>query len=162
MHGLEEMERRIGVLERRQKHWKQAGLLLGAAALTAIGLGQSRPAEQVIRASRFAVVDAEGKERAWLALEDGSPTLVLTNSQGKAVLRCDVPAIPDKAAFYLIDPVERSGMELAMTMNGPVIHLTDASGVRARLATNELNAPLVAVYDEKGRLKFDVTSKAKP
>jgi hypothetical protein len=28
-----------------------------------------------------------------------------------------------------------------------------------RLATNELNAPLAAVYDEEGKLLFQVTAK---
>lgn len=29
-----------------------------------------------------------------------------------------------------------------MTMNGPVLHFTDKTGTRVRLAANELNAPL--------------------
>jgi hypothetical protein len=46
-----------------------------------------------------------------------------------------------------------------MTQNGPVIHLNDRRGNRVRLATNELNAPLAAVYDEEGKLLFQVTAK---
>ena len=35
-----------------------------------------------------------------------------------------------------------------MTMNGPVLHFNDRTGTRVRLAANELNAPLAAIYDE--------------
>ena len=46
-----------------------------------------------------------------------------------------------------------------MTQNGPVIHLNDRAGNRLRLATNELNAPLAAVYDEGGKVLFQVSAK---
>ena len=50
-----------------------------------------------------------------------------------------------------------------MTQTGPVLHLSDLQGVRARLATNELNAPLFAVYDDAGRGLFEVSkSGVKP
>jgi hypothetical protein len=38
------------------------------------------------------------------------------------------------------------------------VHLSDKSGPRVRLATNELNAPLVAVYDEKAKVLFQVSA----
>ena len=46
-----------------------------------------------------------------------------------------------------------------MTQTGPVLHFNDRTGNRIRLATNELNAPLAAVYDAEGKKVFEVTGK---
>ena len=46
-----------------------------------------------------------------------------------------------------------------MNINGPVLHFTDKTGTRVRLAANELNAPLAAIYDEYGEQLFKVSAK---
>jgi len=93
------------------------------------------------------------------AMENGGPAFVLTDSKGKGVIRLQVPKVPDKAALYLSDPTESTDAELAMTQTGPVLHFNDRVGNRIRLATNELNAPLAAVYDAEGKKVFEVTGK---
>ncbi|MEX2120270.1 MAG: hypothetical protein WD847_11805 [Pirellulales bacterium] len=149
------LEQRLDKLERRQRYLVTAALVLGTLAGV---LGPSRPDEPgEVKAKRFVVVDSKGAERAALGIEDGAPSLVLYNSAGRGVVRCEVPAVPDKPALYLVDP-EQGTLELALTMNGPVVHLSDKTGPRVRLATNELNAPLVAVYDEKAKVLFQVSA----
>jgi hypothetical protein len=70
-----------------------------------------------------------------------------------------VPKIPDNPSLYLSDPRESARVELAMTMNGPVLHFTDKNGTRVRLAASELNAPLAVIYDEEGKRLFKVSAK---
>lgn len=74
-------------------------------------------------------------------------------------MRLQVPKFPDKPSLYLGDPSQSAKVELAMTMNGPVLHFTDKTGTRVRLAANELNAPLAAIYDEEGEQLFKVSAK---
>jgi hypothetical protein len=155
-----DLESRIELLERQNRRMKRLGL----AALMIVGIlacmGQSKPQPAgTLTAEKFVVVDAKGQARATLGMQDGSPQFTLTNSRGQNAVLIEVPATPDKPAIYLRDPQESAMLELAMTMNGPVIHLTDKSGVRARLATNELNAPLVGVYSAVGHELFIVTDK---
>ena len=42
-----------------------------------------------------------------------------------------------------------------------MLHLSDPGKLRARVATNELNAPLVGIYDDAGKTLFEV-SASKP
>ena len=158
---MTDLQHRLEVLERKQRR-TQRGLLASVVALgLVVTLGQAAPkkAPKTIRASQFMVVDGKGRTRASLGMSGGGPELVLMNSRGRGLFQVRVPKIPEKAALYMHDPKSRSGMELAMTTNGPVLHFTDKQGTRLRLATNELNAPLAAVYDAKGKLLFKVSAK---
>ncbi len=85
--------------------------------------------------------------------------MVLEDTGGRGVVQLQVPKFPNKPSLYLRDPSESSRVELAMTMNGPVLHFTDRTGTRVRLAANELNAPLAAIYDEQGEPLFKVSAK---
>lgn len=139
-------------------------IVIGTAVIhVALLLGQAQPAQKdvpgEIKGTKFTLVDEQGNARATIAMENGGPAIVLTDSRGKGVIRLQVPKVPDKAGIYLIDPVESTDAELAMTMNGPVLHFNDKAGNRIRLATNELNAPLAAVYDAEGKKVFEVTGK---
>lgn len=156
-----ELRQRIEQLERKQRQ-TQRGLTLSLITLALfVTLGQAAPKKptKTVKATQFVVVDAKGRQRAVLGMSGGGPELVLNNSQGRALLQMRIPKIPEKAALYLRDPKSQSSVELAMTTNGPVLHFSDKQGTRVRLATNELNAPLTAVYDAKGKLVFKVTAK---
>ena len=122
-------------------------------------MGQAKPEPSEVKAGKFVLVDEKGTSRATLAIEAGGPSLVLTDARGRGAIRLSVPKVPDKGTLYLSDGEAGADLELAMTQNGPVIHLNDKRGNRVRLATNELNAPLAAVYDEEGKVLFQVTAK---
>ena len=150
---------RLSRLERDSRRWRSAALLLAIALGLCLFLGQAKPQPGEVKATKFTLVDEQGMSRGTLAMENGGPALVLTDSRGKGVIRLQVPKVPDKAAFYLTDPTESTDAELAMTQTGPVLHFNDRIGNRIRLATNELNAPLAAVYDAEGKKVFEVTGK---
>jgi hypothetical protein len=128
-------------------------------AVLVLCMGQARPQSDSVQAKKFVVVDENGKERAAFGMASGGPELVMLDSSDRTALQMQVPKVPDKAAIYLRDPELRADLELAMTMNGAVVHLNDKSGNRVRLATNELNAPLAAVYDGEGKLLFKISAE---
>ena len=144
--------------QNRMLRWLNLAWLL--AIMLIVGLGQSRrPQADEMRAQRFVVVDENGKQRAVLGMASGGPELAMMDTSDRVALQLQVPKVPDKGAIYLNDPELSAGLELAMTMNGPVLHLNDRSGNRVRLATNELNAPLVAVHDAEGNLLFKISAE---
>ncbi len=146
-------------LDRESHRWRTLALFMAVGLGLCLFLGQARPQVTEIKAAKFTLVDEQGAPRGTLAMENGGPVLVLTDSKGKGVIRLQVPKVPDKAAMYLSDPTESTDAELAMTQTGPVLHFNDRAGNRIRLATNELNAPLAAVYDAEGKKVFEVTGK---
>ena len=133
-----------------------------AACLLAVGLGwqpEEQPAADELRARRLTLVDERGQAKAWLAVEDGAPELVLASAEGREAVRLEVPGVTGKPALYFFDRQEGHQAELAMTQTGPVLHFSDPQRVRLRLATNELNAPLLAVYDEHGNVLLKATKR---
>ena len=155
-----ELELRVNKLERENRRIKKLGLTALVAVGLIIALGQARPQQpDVIRTTKFVLVDENGQQRATLGIENGGPALVLEDTNGRGVVQLQVPKIPDKPSLYLSDPRESTRVELPMTMNVPVLHFTDKTGTRVRLAANELNAPLAAIYDEEGKQLFKVSAK---
>jgi len=155
-----ELEVRVDKLERENRRIKRLGYTTLIVAGLVIALGQARPQQpEVIRATKFVLVDENGQQRATLGIENGGPALVLEDTSGRGVVQLQVPKIPDKPSLYLADPRESARVELAMTMNGPVLHFTDKTGTRVRLAANELNAPLAAIYDDEGKQLFKISAK---
>ncbi len=153
------LEGRIARLERSTRIWRLAAIMAGIALALTVFMGQAKPEPTEVKANKFVLVDEAGSSRATLAIEAGGPSLVLTDGRGRGAIRLSVPKVPDKGTLYLSDGEAGADLELAMTQNGPVIHLNDRKGNRVRLATNELNAPLAAVYDEEGKALFQVTAK---
>ena len=154
-----ETDRRLVRLEREMHRWRVAAIFAAIGMGLCLFLGQAKPEPVEMKATKFTLVDEQGLSRGSFAMENGGPALVLTDSRGKGVIRLQVPKVPDKAAIYLTAPVESTDAELAMTQTGPVLHFNDRAGNRVRLATNELNAPLAAVYDAEGKKVFEVTGK---
>ena len=150
---------RLVRLERDSRRWRTLSLLLAIGLGLCLFLGQDKPTATEVKATKFTLVDEQGLARSTFAVENGGPAFVLTDSKGKGVIRLQVPKVPDKAALYLSDPTESTDVELAMTQTGPVLHFNDRVGNRVRLATNELNAPLAAVYDAEGKKVFEATGK---
>jgi hypothetical protein len=153
------VEARLERLERNARRWRWAATAAAVGLALIVFLGQAKPEPTEVKANKFTLLDQGGAPRATLALEAGGPSLVLTDARGREAIQLSVPKVPDKGTIYLSDGEAGSNLELAMTQNGPVIHLNDRTGNRVRLATNELNAPLAAVHDEEGKVLFQVTAK---
>ena len=153
-----DLNHRIDRLERENRRMKRFGLAVLVVVGLVVSLGQATPPPEVVRAEKFVLVDQNGKQRATLGIENGGPALVLGDTRGRGVVQLQVPQIPDKPSLYLRDPSQSASVEMAMTMNGPVLHLTDQTGIRVRLAANELNAPLAAIYDAEGQALFKVSA----
>ena len=153
------LESRIAALERSGRRWRLAAVGCGIGLALVIFMGQAKPEPAEVKAGKFVLTDESGAARGTLAIENGGPSLVLTDARGREAIRLAVPKVPDTGGIYLSDRELAADLELAMTQNGPVVHLNDRHGNRVRLATNELNAPLAAVYDEDGKLLFAATAK---
>ena len=155
-----DLSARVEKLERENRRLKRLAGCGLAIVCAALALGQASPPEpKTVEAARFVVVDENGRERMVLGMDESGPALLIRSSQGREAVRLDVPSVTDKPALYLDDAPAAARLEMGLTMNDPVIHLTDSTGVRARLATNELNAPLFAVYDDEGRPLFEVSKR---
>lgn len=153
-----DLHARIERLERSARRWRLAAAAAGVGLALVVFLGQAAREPMEVKGEKFVLVDASGASRATLAIEAGGPALIMTDERGREAVRLAVPKVPGKGAIYLSDG-ETGNLELAMTQNGPVVHLNDQRTNRVRLATNELNAPLAAVYDEEGTVLFQVTAK---
>jgi len=155
-----DLESRLDRLERENRCFRRLGLTALVFVGLILSLGQARRQQpEVIHAAKFVLVDKDGQQRATLAMENDGPAFVLEDTSGRGVVRLQVPKIPDKPSLYLSDPRQSARVELAMTMNGPVMHFSDKTGTRVRLAANELNAPLAAIYDAEGEALFKVSAK---
>src|SRR5688572_15636890 len=117
-----ELEIRVARLKRENQRLKRIGLTALVVAGLIITLGQASPEQpEVIRATKFVLVDENGQQRATFGIESGGPGLVLEDTNGRGVVQLQVPKIPDKPSLYHSDPDESARVELAMTMNGPVL-----------------------------------------
>ena len=114
-HVLDRLER----LERANRRYRLA--LVAASSLcfawTACSLGSQ--AASTLTAQRFALLDAEGNEKATLELDQkGNPMLLLRNAQASALLTANGPSLllrgPDgkTGAFVGIDTRNTSRLEL--------------------------------------------------
>jgi hypothetical protein len=149
---------RLDRLERDLRRWKLACLCLVAAVGAVGGLGAAVLNDDApFRTSRLEVVDDNGHPRAWLATADDDVEFVLTAPDGREAMRLEVPHAVRRPSLYLYDRAEGHMAELTLTQTGPVLHFSDRQRVRLRLATNELNAPLVEVVDAEGKQLFAVT-----
>lgn len=152
-----DLQQRVERLERENRILKRAALSGVGLALLAALLGQAAPPQAAaVTTRKLAIVDEQGHERAVLGMVEGGPQLSLLDSKGRSVVQLEVPKVPDKAALYMQDSSSASGLELAMTMNGPVLHFSDKTGTRVRLATNQLNAPLASITTAEGQVLFQV------
>lgn len=95
-----ELDIRVARLERENRRIKRLGLMALVVTGLIITLGQARPQQpDVIRATKFVLVDDNGQQRATLGIENGGPALVLEDTNGRGVVQLQVPKIPDKPSL---------------------------------------------------------------
>jgi hypothetical protein len=91
IQDVQSILRRIDRLERQNRWFKRAGLAVLALGAAIAVMGQARPSHTSIKGEEFVVVDAEGRTRATLGMELGSPWLNLydTSHRRRATLLVD-------------------------------------------------------------------------
>ena len=94
-----DLEARIGRLEWRSRLWSGIAFAALAWALTTSALA---PEDEVVAAERFELVDAEGRVRAEVAIdEDGSAGFFVRDEDGR--VRATLIQDDSQAAMYLLD-----------------------------------------------------------
>lgn len=136
-----DLERRLATLERRQRIAATAVVLaLGAAWLAGARAGD----DEVLRARKIEMIDAEGRVRAELAIDaDGSAGLFLRDAEGR-VRGC---AIHDEAqtGFFALDTQGQVRVGAAQFAHG---------GGGFALHGEEGKGSAVLYYKGAGSLKF--------
>jgi len=133
---LEALEKEL-IRAKRRNRWS----LTGAALVFVLGVvlcgkaaGPSQAAAQPadgtvneVRASKFTLVDQNGKARARLAMTELGPALAFLDAQGK--LRVDLTMTELGPVLALRDAQEKARIDLFVTeAGGPALFLNDAQG----------------------------------
>jgi hypothetical protein len=119
--------RRLERLERENRWLKRGGLCVAVIAAVILLTGSQDQAKKSMQGERFSVMDARGKERAYLGMGVTGPVLRFLDENGD----------------------ERSGLEMSRT--GIVLRLLDARGdVQTGLSLEPLGVAIVS-YDSTGR-----------
>lgn len=155
--------KRLEKLERQNRRMKLAGLGAFVIAGTLLLMGQTRRVHpSTITATGFVLVDAQGRERATLAMYNGGPRLDLYDENGKAragltvtsdgpglglfdangKARVGLSAFSDGPGLALFDANGKPRVGLVAFSDGPVLDLSDANGFTADIGVTDLVTPV--------------------
>ncbi len=179
------LEERLKKLEQELSHVKKrnrrqlvlfliAQVLIFAgvfAAGTATGQGDI---QDVIRARGFILYDIRGNARGFLAMNEDTPTLLLTDENGRprvglftneegssislsneeGVVRLGLTATAGLTSINISDDANRAGMVLGTSAEGPSIRMMDQKGISRLVmgATEGFPASSIRLYDEKAEM----------
>ena len=171
---IEELSARLETVERQNRRMRAAGgaaLLLAAAAA---GIGQAAPAEKTVEATRFVLLDGEGRTvSVWGAGEKGGPEISFLDADGKprATLGLDGPdapalriRVPGKLgevsvgcgpfgapAVTVVDGAGEQRAWLGAWVDGSagLTLLTPGMKERIRLMTTPVKGAMVSLFDEE-------------
>lgn len=189
-----DVERRVAALESQVRTWRWvvvvlsgvvAVLLVGgsgipswvllALAVAPIGMTIAKQANDVVRASRFEVVDESGAVRAALGLDATGPSLALYDTRSRpaallqvspggtdlvlcdrdGTLRTQLQAHQDGPFLALYDKQEQVRVGLAVPASGPSLDLYDRNGEsRAAVFAPEGDPSGVVIRDSEGNQVF--------
>lgn len=123
---------RVDALERENRRWKRATLVVAAALAAAAVVGMSSPPTKTLDLELLRIVDSRGKARAILGMGDDGPALSLLDEKGR--LRANLGIEKDGPSLDLLDTSESPRAQL--TVDGkqdPHLDFTDAKGVQVSL-----------------------------
>lgn len=135
------IEQRLQRLETENRRLKRAGLVLLLFPALFVLMGQATPDkaqdENVLRASRFVLTDADGHERGVFGLRtDGQPYLKFLDPNGKTRIQLYVAEKSSALHFFDADGVPR--IELARAEGGPILNfIGEDSASRVALSAGE-------------------------
>ena len=172
--GLDILVKRVARLERQNSRYKRVGIVAFLAISTVTLMGQI-PVNQEVRAQKFALYDATGKNRAMLFTRDGQTILAMADKDGEPRMTL-VVAADGTPALGLFDKgdklraglaVEKGSSRLALypkeTEKPRVLLTVDANGATRLGLIDKNQSPRivlggsgeewgVGVFDSKGKL----------
>jgi hypothetical protein len=153
------LQKRVAALERQNRRFKQASILILLTTMAALLMGQAAPT-RVLEAQDFVLRDASGRIRARLGLWMAEPSLALYDSLGHPRVLID----GTEPAVHLSDANAIPRLSMMVTSFGASFSVSDTGGrVRADLGTRDSqNAATVSFYDEKatGRAAIGLVANA--
>jgi hypothetical protein len=163
---LENMERELGLVKRRNR-WLLSAILVLLGGLVTTGVfktmiapvqAQGEGTVKEIRAKRIVLEDESGQTRTELTVDKDGPDLRLFDESGKR--RCVMGVDKEGSFLYLFDDNSKAGAGLSILKDGPTLSLFDEKGeARAGLVVRKDGSSL-ALYDKNGTTRFEA-GKAK-
>ncbi|MBC7965763.1 MAG: hypothetical protein H7Z17_07535 [Fuerstia sp.] len=151
-------EQRLQKLERQNRLWKVGVVCLGAVLL----MGATRnPICPTIQAQKFELMDACGKARAELTMENGLPRLVFIQSDHSRNTFLGIdrdPSEGERAVLSLSNPDGSHCLHLKATENSAELFLNGGRSRNISLAARSDNTakPFIRFNDETGvRVRID-------
>lgn len=145
------LEKRVEVLERRTTRLMAVFAVAVIAFAGVLGWGwyELRP-KQIIGAEEFRLIDSAGRARAWLALQDGVPSLEFFDSEYKSRLemRIQSTGVP---YMEMSDASGKPRLILNLDENGPRLAMQDAQEGDKLLLRINRDRPSLSFNDSLGR-----------
>lgn len=140
-----EIEERLDILEKEIER-----LNLRVTELEDSASAQEREVKEVVRASRFQLVDEYGVIRAALSYDEYGTRLTLHDADGG--LRTGLHALKSGSGLTLSDKTGKIRIKIGVFNSRPEIVLYDAEArERMLLAATENFGPHVSLFDRKGK-----------
>jgi hypothetical protein len=139
---------RLEKLERQNRRFKLAGVVALIALGALVLMGQTQPEGRTIRAGEFDLVDASGRVRAKLGLDDKgkSPALDLYDAHGFAVATL-YASVGRTGGLLLGDADSGANISLITTaLVGPELRFGDTGGVRVALSLSRKTGDVSLVF----------------
>jgi hypothetical protein len=149
--------KRLERLERQNSRFKIAGILVLLASFTFVLMGQI-PVNQEVRAQKFSLYDARGKNRAMLFSRDGQAILVLADPDGEPRMTFVVGA-DGNPALGLFDKGDklRAGLSIEQKGNSQFALFAKEEGKpRALLTVSSDGLPRLGLTDKNQLLRIGV------
>jgi hypothetical protein len=146
------IEERLENLERQNRRMKLAGLGAMVIAGAFVLMGQARLVHpSTITATKFVLVDSQGRQRATLDMYKGSPILGLFDANGN--MRVVLSALPEGPGLALSDAKGNTRAEMDAFSDSPELALSDAKGNTRVMLSALPEGPGLALYDAKGNTR---------
>jgi hypothetical protein len=148
------LARRLDRLERENRRLKRVGsaVLIGLAILALMGQATPARVQKLVEAERFVLRDTNGKLRATLSMEDGSPSLSLHDEVLR--FRAVLGVAGGSPALELLDQAQTIRATLIALDGAPVLTLNDQAGKhRAMLSVADSGgSPALEFFDQAGKV----------
>ncbi|MGO8703056.1 MAG: hypothetical protein ACLQVA_04495 [Candidatus Brocadiia bacterium] len=138
---LEKLEKESAAGKRRVR-WLAIGGAVGLACVAILVALRARPAE--VQARRFVLVDANGKTRALLSMEQFGARLSLDDAEGKTC--AELYVVKTGPVLSLSDWSGNEHARLSVLKDGPVLNLGYGSGKTRALLTVEEGGAGMRLY----------------
>ena len=149
------IEERLTKLERKNRMLTLALAFVALAAVLVVttGMGSAEAVPEEVKAHRFILVDAYGKARAGMAMDNAGPRLDLLDENGNVRVGLTVvKGIGPRLGLW--DENGKLRVGLALDKDFPSLGFYDENGKgRAGLTVVKGIGPRLGLYDENGKMR---------